>query len=124
LNMIGVALVYSGELEQAVESFERGAEVHRELDQSNRLLSCLVNLGVALSRLGRWTDALTVNDEALAVAESSGHKLMHANLTVNRAQLFIDLGDADAALTIARRGLELSDAVGFSAGSINAETLI
>ncbi|HCS60018.1 MAG TPA: hypothetical protein DIW46_01270 [Microbacterium sp.] len=124
LNMIGVALVYSGELEQSVISFERGAQVHRALDQSNRLLSCLVNLGVAQSRLGLWTDALAVNDEALAVAEVAGHRLMYANLTVNRAQLFIDLDDRDAALTIARRGLELSNEVNFMIGTVNAETMI
>lgn len=124
LNMIGVALVYSGELEQAVVSFERGAEVHRELDQSNRLLSCLVNRGVALSRLGRWADVLSVNDEALAVAEQSGHRLMYANLMVNRAQLFIDLDEPDTALTIARQALQLSEEVNFNLGEINAETMI
>lgn len=124
LNMIGVALVFSGELEQSVISFRRGAQVHRELDQSNRLLSCLVNLGVALSRLGRWHDSLAVNDEALEVAERHGHHLMYANLTVNRAQLFLDLEDRGTALQEARRGLQLAGDVGFTIGSINAETMI
>src|SRR5690606_38341422 len=89
-----------------------------------RLLSCLVNLGVALSRLGRWHDSLAVNDEALEVAERHGHHLMYANLTVNRAQLFLDLEDRGTALQEARRGLQLAGDVGFTIGSINAETMI
>jgi len=123
-NMIGVALIYSGEIEQSLGSFREAAAVHRELGQFNRLLSCLVNEGVALSRLGRSAEGLAVNDEALAVAESSGHRLMLANLTGNRAQLLLDLGRPDDSLATARRGLELSKAVNFRIGWINGECII
>ena len=121
LNMIGVGLRAMGEHRTAIDHFESAIALHEELEESNRLLSCLVNLGVTLHDLERFEEELAVMNRAVALAEGQEHRHMLAHLLVNRAEALIAVARDEEALADARRGAALSEEVGFVVGRVVAD---
>lgn len=120
-NMTSVMLVRRGDLAEAVDCLRRAIDIHEELGETNRLLSCLINLGVALHTLGRFAEEQEVVDRGVRIAESGDHRLMLATLLVNRSSLWIELGRTDDALGDAARALDLADELGLALVIAEAE---
>jgi DNA-binding NtrC family response regulator len=93
----GVVDLYAERLERAVSAFERSLAIKRSLGDRGGVRACLLNLGLALTKLGRHTDAEAVLDEAVALARSLRHASGEAWCLAARVELELRRGDARAA---------------------------
>ncbi len=105
LNMSALVELRKGNPSGAVEALRRAVEIHESRGEGPRLMSALVNLGIALYTAGRFEEEETVLDEGLRLAEDRGNTMFIANFLVNRAQLFLATGRAPAALGDAEKGI-------------------
>jgi CHAT domain-containing protein/TPR repeat protein len=70
LGRRGVATYVSGDTREAVDLFQRAADLHRELGNLNIAGRALNNVGVTLERLGEYKRALTTLQEAVDIFRS------------------------------------------------------
>jgi DNA-binding NtrC family response regulator len=68
----GVVALYRGDVEDAIATFERSLSVKRSLGDRAGMRSCLMNLGIALGKAGRYAEAYRALEEALRLARSLG----------------------------------------------------
>jgi transcriptional regulator with GAF, ATPase, and Fis domain len=68
----GVVALYRGDLDDAIATFERSLAVKRSLGDRAGMRSCLMNLGIALGKAGRYEGAYRALEEALLLARSLG----------------------------------------------------
>lgn len=69
---IGVVALYRGRVEEAISAFERALEAKRNLGDRAGMRSCLLNLGLALTKAKRLDEADRVLQESLTLASSLG----------------------------------------------------
>ena len=67
---LGVVALYRDRLEDAVAAFERALSIKRRLGDRAGVRSCLLNLGLSLSRLGRYERAAQTLTEAHSLAQA------------------------------------------------------
>lgn len=68
----GVVALYRGRYNEAIAAFERALATKRELGDRAGIRSCLLNLGLALSKNKRYDEAEGALQESLAIARSLG----------------------------------------------------
>jgi serine/threonine-protein kinase PknK len=88
----GVVALYRGRVLDAIDAFERSLERKRALGDRAGVRSCLLNLGIALTKATRWDDALRALDEALALAVSLRQKAGRAWCLAARADVDVRRG--------------------------------
>jgi tetratricopeptide (TPR) repeat protein len=94
---LGVVSLYRDRLDDAVAAFEGSLELKRRLGDRAGVRSCLLNLGLALSRRGAHERAEQALDEAVALARSLGQEAGRAWCLAARADLEVRRGAAGAA---------------------------
>lgn len=94
---VGVVALYRDRVEEAAQAFERSLGIKRRLGDRAGVRSCLLNLGLALSRLARYDQAAETLDEAHALAQALGQKPGRAWCLAARADVEVRRGDARAA---------------------------
>jgi tetratricopeptide (TPR) repeat protein/predicted Ser/Thr protein kinase len=108
-----LAVMYDriGDLEQAVAHLRRSDGIERALGPPYRSAATISSLGEALRRLGRFDEAETMLDEAIALGEEiSG--LEHPDLAIpllDRGSLQAQVGRFDRALADLRRAEEIAE---------------
>jgi serine/threonine protein kinase len=95
-NVLGMAFLQLGHLEEAVQFFDEGLDIS-PLDNY-----FLTNKGTTLRKLGRFQEALKCYNAALEVAPQS------AAIWGNVAQLFIEMDDCSSALGAFEKALEIT----------------
>jgi serine/threonine-protein kinase PknK len=93
----GVVALYGDRVADAALAFERSLVIKRRLGDRAGVRSCLLNLGLALSRAADYARAESVLDEAILLAVSLGQHAGRAWCLAARADLEIRRGDARAA---------------------------
>ena len=93
----GVVALYGDRVADAVLAFERSLAIKRKLGDRAGVRSCLLNLGLALSRAADYARAVSVLEEAILLAVSLGQATGRAWCLAARADLEIRRGDARAA---------------------------
>ncbi|HVY32499.1 MAG TPA: sigma 54-interacting transcriptional regulator [Polyangiaceae bacterium] len=94
---VGVVALYRDRIDQAVQAFERSLVLKRRLGDRAGVRSCLLNLGLALSRQAQYERAAVTLDEALALARALGQKPGRAWCLAARADVEVRRGNAHAA---------------------------
>src|SRR5262249_60583901 len=69
---LGVVLLYRARHEEAAAAFERSLDAKRALGDKAGCRSCLLNLGLALTRAERFGEAERALDEAILLARALG----------------------------------------------------
>ena len=93
----GVVALYGDRVADAALAFERSLAIKRRLGDRAGVRSCLLNLGLALSRAADYARAAEVLEEAILLAVSLGQATGRAWCLAARADLEVRRGDARAA---------------------------
>jgi serine/threonine-protein kinase PknK len=93
----GVVALYCDRVDDAINAFERSLEIKRRLGDRAGVRSCLLNLGLALSRRGYFERARVSLDEAIALAQALRQPAGRAWCLAARADLEVRRGDPRAA---------------------------
>jgi len=111
-NMSALVDYRRGRITQACASYRRAVAIHEERDEPARLMSALVNLSVALHTVGDFAAEGAALERVLDLARAHGHGLFEANSLVNRAELHLETGELDRAVTDADDGVRLAHGLG------------
>ena len=93
----GVVALYGDRIDEAIQAFERSLEIKRKLGDRAGVRSCLLNLGLALSRRGRHDAAAATLNEAIALARALKQPAGRAWCLAARADVELRRGDGRAA---------------------------
>ncbi|MEE6283232.1 tetratricopeptide repeat protein [Georgenia sunbinii] len=111
-NMSAVIDYRRGRIPEACASLRRAIAVHEDRAEHVRLMSALVNLGVALHTVGDFAAEREAIERALTIARTHGHGLFEANALVNRAELHLETGTTEQTVTDADDGVRLAHRLG------------
>jgi class 3 adenylate cyclase/tetratricopeptide (TPR) repeat protein len=94
LNTMGVAWwLYQGELDQALDGFQRVLEIRREAGAKDREAECLANLANVQFRRGDFDAALATSEAALRVGRAAGWHYGISYVQLDQADVHCYLGD-------------------------------
>ncbi|MER7444031.1 tetratricopeptide repeat protein [Micromonospora avicenniae] len=109
LNIVAVALLRQGRLDEALPLLQRCLTVQRELGDRGREAAILNNLGNALRDRGDLTGALQHLQDALAIRRKLGQRHKEGLVLDNLALVYQRLGDHSRALACHEAGLAVVD---------------
>jgi serine/threonine protein kinase/tetratricopeptide (TPR) repeat protein len=108
---VGVVALYRGQADEAASAFDRSIAIKRALGDRAGVRSCLLNLGLALTRLERWEEADAALVEATALADSLGQLAGRGWCLAARADLDVRRGRAREAERHVAEAEAIGDAV-------------
>ncbi|SBT42899.1 ATP-binding protein [Micromonospora narathiwatensis] len=108
LNIVAVALLRQGRLDEAVPLLERNLAVQRELGDRTREAACLNNLGNALRDRGDLDGALRHLEAALAIRRELGDRYKEASVLDNLALVHQRRGEFRQAVAHHQAGLAIA----------------
>ena len=111
-NMSGVIDYRRGRISAACAGLRHAVAIHEEHQEPLRLMSALINLGVALHTVGEFAAERGALDRALAIARQEHHGLFEANALVNLAELHLETGALDRSVATADDGVRLAAELG------------
>ncbi|MFG3714631.1 tetratricopeptide repeat protein [Micromonospora sp. NPDC047730] len=109
LNIVAVALLRQGRLDEAIPILERCLAVQRELGDRSREAAILNNLGNALRDGGDLTGALNHLRAALVIRRQLGHRHKEGLVLDNLALVYQRLGDHARAVACHEAGRAVAD---------------
>lgn len=128
LNRLGTALYALGEYDAALQAFEQGIAISRQVssEDDQSLAIDIRNIGIVYYRLGKFEDSIRHLSDALArhVASSGEHHRDVAHLRANLAGIMADGGDATTAVTMVQQAVDDLRAQGEGSERRLAEALL
>lgn len=109
LNIVAVALLREGRLDEAIPILEQCLAVQRELGDRSREAAILNNLGNALRDSGDLTGALHHLEAALVIRRQLGHRHKEGSVLDNLALVYQRLGDYSRAIACHEAGRAVAD---------------
>jgi tetratricopeptide (TPR) repeat protein len=113
---LGVIANIQGEWDEALERYQRAAEMFERAEDEAGLALALHNTGMLQADRQEWAAAEESFSRCLATCERTGDRQTTANVLLNRAELLCGRSDPSGALESCERAvalfLELGDAVG------------
>jgi CHAT domain-containing protein len=113
---IGLCLLGLGEIDAALERFERAATLAAQAGMRQDEAYWTRHKGNALVHKGRYDAGLEAYRAALVIYETLGAKAELAEGVHDLGRLYLRLGDPDSAERSFRRALELSRSIGLARG--------
>ena len=106
LNELGINRAAAGELDEALDLFQRCLEIRRQIGLKDKIASALVNIAQVHQRLGDISRSLAAFQEAIALArEVASGALPYSLLSQVEAEAYA--GHYDAALQLAEEAREI-----------------
>jgi len=97
LNTMAVAWwLYQGELDKALDGFQRVLEIRREAGARDREAECLANIANVQFRRGNFPAALEAGQTALRVGRAAGWQYGLSYVQLDQAEVYCYLGDYEA----------------------------
>lgn len=113
-NIRGTSLISNGQIERGLADFDRASELAGD-DDSSRMRYWL-NLSDAMTKLGRFAEAITLAEEGVEYARLRGmERTKGAMLMSNLIEPLFALGQWKRATELLDRALELNPPLGYSA---------
>ncbi len=116
-NIEGIAWNYRGDYPRAIDAFTTGLPIARRAESTIDIVSMLANLGVLLYFSGDPDQAEGYLIEALALTETIDDPALLAMTRAQVGGLYMIQGRFDEALDQYARSAQISEAIGYSAGS-------
>lgn len=127
LRLRGIIAAYRNEREAAIEYYERGIALAKEMGAHVEAVLTLTNLGHVYTRSGHSQDALRIYSEGLSIAEEHGYARGIANASGSVGMTLAARNDVDEALPFLKRSMELNeklhDVIGIAASTGNLAIL-
>ncbi len=101
LSNLGEALVRTGQLKRGIAALHESLHRHRELGDERSAAIAMINLSEAAVLQGAWVSALPLLTEALQRLHNAGDRAVAAEALEQAARYLVDLGEAEAALSVA-----------------------
>jgi tetratricopeptide (TPR) repeat protein len=120
-NNLGQLERNRGRFAEAIQQLARAAEKARHAEAAPLLAQCLANLGQAQTLEGQHAAAMATFDEAEAVCQNAGLKLVLCEVCWKRADCLVEIDDLAAAERNARLALAL--ATELNAADLRSEAL-
>jgi class 3 adenylate cyclase/tetratricopeptide (TPR) repeat protein len=116
LNTMGVAWwLYQGELDKALDGFQRVLEIRREAGAKDREAECLANIANVQFRRGDFETALETCEAALRVGRAVGWQYGISYVQLDQSDVYCYLGDYEKGRRLiaeAERNLVAGDELG------------
>ncbi|MCK4732984.1 MAG: tetratricopeptide repeat protein, partial [Methanophagales archaeon] len=109
LGELGVIFYYSGELEKAIEYYEKALKLEEELEIKEGIAAILGNIGIVYSTRGELDKALEYYEKALKLHEELGKKEGIAAILGNIGVVYQTRGELDKALEYYEKALKLNE---------------
>ena len=103
---LGVLANMRGELPRALRHYRKALAGYRALGLDHYVANLLNDIGLAYADLGRWEDAESTYEEALALCARCGDTSTALMVDVNRAALRVATGEYDDAQLVCERVLQ------------------
>jgi predicted ATPase len=111
-HMLGIMLDQQGELQAALQLFERSLAISREVGDRDRQALALNRLGITHDRLGHLDTARALFEDSAAVAREIGSERGLSVALSNLGELEREAGNLDRAAHLFREGLALDRKLG------------
>jgi tetratricopeptide (TPR) repeat protein len=108
LDNLGVAYYSLGQVEQAVEYYQKALEIAREIGDRRGEGSALGNLGIAYADLGQVEQAVEYYQKALEIARGIGDRRSEGNQLGNLGNAYRKLSQAERAIEYYSQALEIA----------------
>ena len=119
LSELGVIFYHLGELEKALEYYEKALKLHEELGSKEGMAADYGNMGIVYWVKGELEKALEYYEKALELDEELGRKEGMANQLGNIGIVYQIKGELGKALDCHERALELDEELGRKEGMAN-----
>ena len=119
LKSAGNALVFHGDLTEAVRAFEESITLSREVGHRNAAARALNDLAIAYRRLGEVERAVAAYEQALPLARATEDREMEANILANLGVAYRSLGNHLRSLQFYEQALQVRRESGDSRGAFN-----
>jgi len=116
LGELGVISYYSGELEKALEYYEKALKLEEELEIKEGIAAILGNIGIVYSTRGELDKALEYYEKALKLHEELGKKKGIAKQLGNIGVVYKTKGELNKALEYYEKALKLNEELGIKEG--------
>ena len=120
LHNLGVTCANTGRFQDALERFEDGLRLAREVERGFDVATALEGLGMLHSRFGRSQEALEHFQEALSIRREMGDRVLEGRALTNVAVIQEELGRQDEAIETLRDALEIARSEGDAEGERTA----
>jgi two-component system NarL family sensor kinase len=111
-NDIGIIQYKKGNLNGALENYQRSYEIRIRAGDKPGMASSLSKIGVTLYELGNYKEALKAQLEALKLFEALDHKMYVAYTLNNLGQLYQRLHDYDKSIEYSQRSYDYCEQIG------------
>ena len=111
-NYLAQAESLAGDVRASLAAFERARAIYERAENVRALANVRSNMVDSYLRLGRHQDALVEANASLAIRQRVGDPLWIGSSFNNRAEVYREMGDVDAALADYDRALERWTAFG------------
>jgi Tfp pilus assembly protein PilF/DNA polymerase III delta prime subunit len=105
LNSLGVAYQDMGEVQRAIEFYERGLTTAREVGDQRAEGSALGNMASAYEALGEIRQAIRFNEERLALARKAGHQRGEGYALGSLGIAYAELGETQRSIEYLNQAL-------------------
>ena len=108
-NNLGTVYRRRGNLQRGKELHQQALDIYEQSHNYWGVISARVNLSLATTLAGDWSEALDETKNALALAERLGVVRHRTNLEMNLGDLHLKLGDPASAAQHLQRCIDLAD---------------
>ena len=112
LTIQGVSLCVRGNLDNAIEYWERSLTIYQEIGHKDGVAAVLGNIGVAYWEQGDNLKAIMYYKKSLKIEKELGNKGGNATTLINIGSIYFDQGDDLQALKYYQKGVNIASEVG------------
>lgn len=112
-NNLGNVAGYLEDWAQSIDHYRKAIDLYESLGMSADALGVLANLGPTYRSAGRLDDALETYQKALDSLSAMDSPDLEAQIQMNLGNLYVNLGQSEAALTALNRSLAICETQGY-----------
>ncbi|MBW4680373.1 MAG: tetratricopeptide repeat protein [Microcoleus vaginatus WJT46-NPBG5] len=116
LNQVGLQQLNQGQFREALETFQKGLVIVREIGERQGEGATLNNIGLVYDSLGQYPKALEYYQQALAIHQEIGNKAGEGTTLNNIGAVYDSLGQYPKALEYYQQSLVIANEIGDKAG--------
>jgi tetratricopeptide (TPR) repeat protein len=120
LHQFPLALYWTGQLHEAVESGHEAVQVARRISNASATMYALPHLGLALAGSGQYDEATRIFAEARRFGREYGVDTFLARAIAMSAGLYLDVFDFSRAVALAEEAREMARSINFRPPEVSA----